>query len=210
MTSQEFHRNELLNSLDHLESVANKLPRLLGKGGVLTFPDHQKLSEGIFLSAWTQWEQFIRQLLIDDLAENPQSFVRKDVREFRVNGAPRRIAERILFHPDHPQKFVEWDIGLVRTRANDFLPTGHRFTNTLTREVDIEKLKRIRNAVAHKSDRARNSFLKLVADPPFNLTKQQRQGITVGRFLTSNKWNGNWILFESFEVYRSNAYHLVP
>ena len=115
MTVQVYHRDEFIDTLNHLESVAGKVAGALGPGGVFTFPDHHKLSEGLFLSAWTHWEEFIRLLLIDDLAEERNGFVRKDVRQFRVKGAPRRIAERILFHPDHPERYVEWDFGLVKS-----------------------------------------------------------------------------------------------
>ncbi|MAX24179.1 MAG: hypothetical protein CMJ19_06720 [Phycisphaeraceae bacterium] len=113
MTIQTDHRNEFLETLNHLTSLYNKIAGSLGKGALLTFPDHNKLAEGLFLSAWAHWEEFTQVLLIDDLAEDPKGFVQVDVRKFRVKGAPRRIAERVLFHPDHPSTFVNWDFGLV-------------------------------------------------------------------------------------------------
>jgi hypothetical protein len=183
---------------------------VLGRGGVFSFPDHHKLSEGLFLSSWTYWEEFIRLLLIDDLAGEPMGFVRKDVRLFRVKGAPRRIAERVLFHPDHPDRFVEWDFALVKSRADNLLPANHRFTVPLPRETDLEKLKRMRNAIAHKSDRAWSSFRKLVTQPPFSLNVNQLKGLTVGRFLTSHQWNNNKVLDECFLLHRQHALHLVP
>lgn len=210
MTIQENHRNEFTRTLDHLEVIANKVAGLLGPRGTITFPDHHKLSEGLFLSAWTHWEEFIRLLLVDDLATEPAGFVLKDVKKFRVKGAPRRMAERVLFHPDHPQKFVEWDFGRVKSRADTFLPAGHRFAVALPRQGDLDKLKRVRNAVAHKSDRAWESFKKLVSDAPFNLQPNQRRALTVGRFLTSHQWNGQSVLLESFHVHRTHAAHLVP
>ena len=210
MTVQEGHRDNFVGTLDHLETIASKLGGLLGRQGKLKFPDHHKLSEGLFLSAWTHWEEFIRLLLIDDLSTEPAGFVLKDVRTFRLKGAPRRMAERVLFHPDHPQKFVEWDFGLTKSRADTFLPTGHRFAVALPRQGDLDKLKRIRNAVAHKSDRAWESFKKLVSEAPFNLQSNQRKALTVGRFLTSHQWNGQSVLLESFQVHRTHAAHLVP
>lgn len=146
---------------------------------------------------------------MDDLATEPAGAVLKDVKKFRVKGAPRRLAERILFHPDHPQKFVEWDYGVVRTRAGTFLSADHRFPAALPRQNDLEKLKRIRNAIAHKSDRAWESFMRLVSDPPFNLQTNQRRGHTVGRFLTSHQWNGHSILLESIQIHRAHAEELV-
>ncbi len=210
MTVQANHRDEFIATLNHLESVAGKVAGALGHGGVFTFPDHHKLSEGLFLSAWTHWEEFIRLLLIDDLADERNGFVRKDVRQFRVKGAPRRIAERILFHPDHPERYVAWDFDLVKSRADNFLPANHRFTAPLPRERDIEKVKRMRNAIAHKSDRAWNSFRNLVTQPPFLLTANQLKGLTVGRFLVSHNWNNNRVLGECFLIHRQHASHLVP
>lgn len=210
MTIQEDHRDEFVATIDHLEAVAGKIAGLLGRGGVLTFPDHHKLSEGLFLSAWTHWEEFIRQLVIDDLSEDPSGFVRKDVKAFRLKGAARRIAERILFHPDHPQRFVEWDYGLVKARADTFLPANHRFAANLPRNGDLERMKRIRNAIAHKSDRAWESFRNLVSNQPFALTGNQRKGLTVGRFLVAHRWNGQPVLMETFAVHRTHARHLVP
>ncbi|WP_129590245.1 hypothetical protein [Roseovarius nitratireducens] len=209
MATQEDRRDDFLQSLSHLRSIAAKLGGMLGPQGALTFPDHHKLSEGLFLSAWTQWEEFIRLLLIDDLAMEPSGFVQKDVTKFRVKGAPRRMAERILFHPDHPQRFVEWDFGQVRSRADTFLPLGHRFAAPLPRQGDLDKLKRVRNAIAHKSDRARESFLSLVSNAPFNLQPNQRRGLTVGRFLTSHQWNGHSVLHESLRIHHAHAMHLV-
>lgn len=210
VTIQEDHRAELIQTLDHLETVSGKISGLLGRNGALTFPDHHKLSEGLFLSAWTHWEEFLRQILVDDLATDVKGFVQKDIRQFRVKGAPRRLAERILFHPDHPQKFVEWDFGFVKSRADTFLPAEHRFAAALPREQELEKLKRIRNAIAHKSDRAWESFKKLVSDPPFDLQPKQRKALTVGRFLTSHQWNGQSVLLETFRIHRQNALYLVP
>ena len=210
MAVQNDRRQDFVRTLDHLEAIASKLSELLGPKGALTFPDHHKLSEGLFLSAWTHWEEFIRLLLVDDLATQPAGFVLRDVRTFRVKGAPRRMAERVLFHPDHPQKFVEWDFGLVKSRADTFLSAGHRVAAALPRQADLDILKRVRNAIAHESDRAWESFLRLVSDPPFNLQANQRKALTVGRFLTSHNWNAHSILLESLDIHRTHTMHLVP
>lgn len=71
-------------------------------------------------------------------------------------------------------------------------------------------MKRIRNAVAHKSDRAWDSFKLLVRAAPFSLTAKQMKGITVGRFLVSHNWNSNRVILECFSIHRDNAMHLVP
>lgn len=203
-------RDDLIQTLDHISRIETKVSCHTGAGRLFSFPDQHKIYEGLFLSAWTHWEEFIQTLLICDLASATQGFVRKGVREFRTKIMPYRLAERVLMHPDHPRKFVEWDYGSVKARADYFLPQGHRFTNPIPRLSDLEILRRIRNAVAHKNERARVSFLDLVLHPPFNLTPDQRRGITVGRFLAAHKWNGNLVLVESLQCLRQSALHLVP
>jgi hypothetical protein len=94
--------------------------------------------------------------------------------------------EFMLLRPDHPNTFVNWDYGLVKTRAETFLNSGYRFTNALARADDLEKMKRIRNAVAHKRDRAWDSYKRLVLDAPFSLTTKQMKRITFRRFLVSH------------------------
>ena len=203
-------RDDLIQTLDHIARIEVTVSNNLGRGNIFSFPDQHKIYEGLFLSAWTQWEEFIRALLIYDLATDTQGFVLKGVRRFRTKKTPYRLAERILFHPDHPQKFVEWDYNVVRARSDQFLSQGHRFTNQIPRSSDLEILKRIRNAIAHKSERARNSFLDLVLHPPFSLTRGQRRGITVGRFLAAHSWNGNCVLVEGLQCLRQSSLHLVP
>jgi len=90
MSTQSDHRDEFLATLRHITSISGKVAGSLGQNRLFTFPDHHKLAEGLFLSAWTHWEEFIRVLLVDDLAEDPAGFVRADVRKFRVKGALNR------------------------------------------------------------------------------------------------------------------------
>lgn len=199
-----------LSTLSHVAVMSVKLKANTGPGRAFSFPDQHKFSEGLFLTCWTHWEEFIRELLVADLATDRDGFVLRDVRQFRVQGAPWRLAEAVLFHPDHPEKFVEWDFGYVKSRAETFLPVGHRFTGNLPRQVDLDRMKRIRNAIAHKSDRAWISFIKLAQDVPFNLNKNQMRGITVGRFIAAHTWNGNDLIEESINVFRGYATFLVP
>lgn len=202
-------RDDFITTLDHLDSIADKLRANAGNGRIFSFPDFHKLSEGIFLSSWTHWEEVIRGLLILDLATDPNGLLCKDVRTFRVKGAPYTYAEALLNHPDAPNKFVEWDYGSVKSRADEFLGVGHRFI-ALSRNADLDLIKRIRNAIAHKSDRAWNSFKTLASDAPFNLTPRQFRGLTAGRFVTSHQWNGHFILEETLSIHRTHIGELVP
>ena len=209
MAKDENLLDDFLGTLEHLKRIENKVASNLGREGIFSFPDQHKIYEGLLLSAWTYWEEFIQRLLVHDLSTDPEGFVLKDITQFRVRGAPRRIAERILLHPDHPDRFVEWDYSRVTSRANQLLSPNHRFSNQLARKADLDKIRHIRNAIAHKSDRARIRFLRLVREDPFSLRRDQMRGITVGRFLAAHEWNGTRVLTEGIEVLAECAEELV-
>lgn len=204
------HRQAFSDTLDHVRDAFDRVRINSGNGQILTFPDLHKLTEGLFLSAWTYWEGFCRDLLVTDLANDSGGKLRREVRKFRTKNAPLRLAERVLNHPDHPDKFVDWaEYRTVTDRAAEFLKVGHRFV-PLPRNNDLTKLKRIRNAVAHRSNKAWDSFRSLVGHAPFNLAGNQLKGITPGRFLASHRWNGNWVLDEAINVLRTCALEIVP
>jgi len=210
--SQEALRDEFLGTLTHIGGVLTKVTHNCGPRGFLSPPDLHKLAEGLFLSAWTHWEQFTHYLLVEDLATNPTSKLHRGVRQFRTAGASWRLANQMLSHPDHPQKFVEWsDYAAVLSRANEFLGAGNRFAATpLPRRGDLELLKRVRNAIAHRSDRAWESFLSLCRAAPFSIPPARMKGITPGRFLVANTWNGQTVLRDALSLLEGAARHLVP
>jgi hypothetical protein len=210
--SQEDLRDELLGTLTHIEGILTKVTQNSGPHGFLSAPDLHKIAEGLFLSAWTHWEQFTHYLLIEDLSTIASSRLHRSVRQFRTAGAAWRLANQLLSHPDHPQRHVEWsDYASVVSRANEFLGAGNRFAATpLPRRGDLDLLKRVRNAVAHRSDRAWNSFLTLCRSAPFSLTPAQMRGITPGRFLVAHNWNGHPVLRDTIALLEAAAHHLVP
>lgn len=210
--SQEGLRDEFLVTLNHIDSVLTKVTANSGPRGFLSAPDLHKLAEGLFLSAWTHWEQFTHQLLIEDLALSPSSKLHRGVREFRTKGAPWRLANQLLSHPDHPHRHIEWsDYNFIESRANEFLGAGNRFARTpLPRRGDLDLLKRVRNAVAHRTDRAWESFLRLCRGSPFSIPAGRMKGITPGRFLVTHNWNGQPVLRDTIAMLNAAARHLVP
>ena len=209
MKTVDDSKTEIKNTLVHIRNVATKLHSQSGKNKPFTFPDAHKLTEGLLLSIWTHWEEFIREILITDLATDDKGFLLKDIKDFRTKGASLRYAEKILNHPDSPESFIGWDYSAVQKRAKNYLSSGHRYAQ-LHRQVDIEKLKRIRNGVAHKSDNAWESFIKLVKGVPFNTAANKMRGITVGRFAFSQQWNGSSVIIEAVNVIESCVDQLVP
>lgn len=223
-------RDDFIASLDHIEVVRAKLVGLNGRGKPLTFPDHHKLAEGLLLSAWTHWEEFLRELFIFDLASEPSGALRSEIKKFRTKNACFRLAEAMVGHPDE-NKWIEWsDFASLLTRADSLLGSGNRFRRVAGRKAvaaspgvaavaaipatvnqdDLTTIKRIRNAVAHKSDYAWASFRKLAKAAPFSLSSSQMKGITVGRFLTAHDWAGQRVLANTIAILKANANQLVP
>jgi hypothetical protein len=94
-------RDEFLKTLGHIEFVAQKISAAtVPQGKVFTFPDQNMLGEGLFLSAWTHWEQFVRELLVSDLASLADGAVRREVHKFPTAAASSRLARLVLNHPD--------------------------------------------------------------------------------------------------------------
>lgn len=223
MKSATNHRVEFVNTITHIRSATSKVITNSGPTKPLSAPDLHKISEGLFLSAVTHWEEFCQILLITDLASQTGSVLRKDVKKFRTKNAPLRLAENMLSHIDHPNSFYDWsDFNRILQRASSFLASGHRFASppapsassgpalSATTVNELAMFKRIRNSVAHKSDKAWDSFMRLVADPPFSLTANQRKGITPGRFLVTQQWAGKVVLHHVLDTLEAAALILVP
>ena len=210
--NQQDLRSQFLDTLTHIGSVLTKATQNSGPNQILAAPDLHKIAEGLFLSAWTHWEQFTHYILVEDVATAPTSRLRREIRGFRTKRAAWRLSDRLLSHPDHPSKFVEWsDYATVVSRADEFLGPGNRFSAApLPRQNDFSLLKRVRNAVAHRSDKAWDSFISLCRAAPFSIPPNKMRGITPGRFLVTHQWNGQTVLSESLFLLEQSATHLVP
>ena len=206
-------RTDFEGTLDHVASAFGKLVANTGKGKALAFPDLHKTTEGLFLSAWTYWEQFLRELLIHELATDPKGVLRKEIKAsgFRLKQSHLRLARLIADHPDE-KKWVEWSsIDAVKDRADTLLDANHKFSNLTGNALgDVRRLKKIRNAVAHKSDQAWEDFRDLVQKPPYGLAKKSMQGLTTGRFLSAHKVGAVTIFEHSVGVLRTAATTIVP
>ena len=205
-------RDDFLDTLAHIGNVLTKITQNSGPTGFLLEADLHTIAEGLFLFAFTHWEQFTRNLLIEDVATQPASAVHRSVDKFHDPGAPLRLALQILQHPDHPHKFIEWsNYAEIASRANEFLGAGNRFASApLPRRKELEMLKRVRNAIAHRSDKAWTSFLNLCIDAPFRISPAQMAGMTPGRFLVAHQLNGQPVLRDTLSLLEAAARHLVP
>lgn len=199
-------------TISHIETVFEKLVLATSAHGTLRFPDLHKLSEGLFLSAWSHWEEYCRALVIEDLSTSASGCLRKEVKLFRTRNASFRLAERIVNHPDHPSKFVEWhNYEALRERADSLLGSTHRFVALGHPHAgDLKIIAKLRNAIAHKSDKAWLDFIKLIGDQPFNLPAASRKGITPGRFISAHRWGSVKVMVHTTRTLTACALKLVP
>jgi len=212
MTNDTQLRDDFLRTLTHVSSAFTKLVANSGNGKtkILSFPDLHKCTEGLLLNAWTYWEQFLRRLFILDLAADSGGALRKEIKKFRSNGAPLRVAELLLDHPDEG-KWIEWSsFEQVKQRGDDLLSPHHRYGTLGGTAADIKRLKKIRNAIAHKSDKAWDDFKKVVQIPPYSLKKSSLMGITTGRFLSAHRIGSVTVFEHSIAALETAANRLVP
>lgn len=205
-------RDDFLSRTNVITTTRTKLVGACGRGQVFTFPESHKIHEGFLLSVWTSWESMVRELFISDLALSTDSALRRDIKAsgFRLKGSPDRLADLIVGHPDE-HRFVEWNrVDDVVKRANALLGPGHRFTPLNQQPAVIEQIVKSRNAIAHRSDQAWSKFKLMVQNQPYGLQPREMRGITVGRFLSSNRVNGQFVIEYYIDELRSRARLLVP
>jgi hypothetical protein len=150
--------------------------------------------------------------MIEDLAVRDEGVLRSEVKKFRTKNAPFRLAERIVNHPDHPIRFIEWhNYETLKDRAKTLLGTGHRFVGLGDPWAsDLKKVQILRNAIAHKSDKAWEDFIDMIKAAPFSLAAKSRRGITPGRFISAHNWKGTRVLLHTIIAIKGAALKLVP
>lgn len=145
------------------------------------FPKHMRdmLIEHIVVKLFSEWERFLGNAFINYMLGEKSS-----------NGvAPVRYAMPLDF--DHAYRLIQnvnqypdWsDIEKVLTNANNFFEQGGAFSILKTMKSDLNALKKLRNAIAHTSYRARKDFENLVQGKVGYLP----EGITPARFLVDYK-----------------------
>lgn len=220
-------RIDFVNSVTHIRTVTTKIRANSGPRNVFSAPDSHKVAEGLFLSGVAHWEEFCQAVLTSDLALQASSSLRKNVNSFRSNAARDRVSEMIVSHVDHPSGFYDWsEFSKVHSRALALLGPTNRFNvvvppvqpNTDPKNqsalsafsADLTDFKIIRNAIAHKNDKAWDAFMRLVKRVPYSLTASQRKGITPGRFVIAHSVGANPILVHALNRLEQAAYALVP
>lgn len=216
MEPKEKLRNETLESIQHTCSVFLKAYQNSGGTKVFDFSEMHKIATGLYLAIWTRWEEYCRQLLVLELIENEGSIILQRVKKFRTKKSASILANSVIEHIDHPDNFNTWSsFEVLLKRARKMVGDNNAFRNSGIDKSKLKYIYKIRNFIAHSSDKAKSDFMKLLSLPPFSLSLQQKQGITAGRLLcnqgTLNPLNPQETVFISIaNIIKGNIKLLVP
>lgn len=145
------------------------------------FPEEMKnmLVEYGMLQFFGQWERFIEQCFIEYMLGEKST----------VDYLPNRYV--LPTDADHAYKIVQnvnqypdWtDIAKITTNADNFFENGGPFATLRTMKATLTEIKKVRNAIAHTSKRAKSDFENLVRSK----VGHSPDGITPAKFLSEQK-----------------------
>ena len=126
-----------------------------------------------------QWERFIERCFIEYMLGEKST----------LNYLPNRYVMPI--DADHAYKIVQnvnqypdWtDIAKITTNADNFFQDGGPFKTLHTLKTTLNEMKKVRNAIAHTSLKARHDFENLVRSK----VGHSPEGITPAKFLSEHK-----------------------
>lgn len=178
---------QALNSFDRSIAEARKLandayswslvrPTLRG----MTIGRRDVMTELAFLRAFLAWEQFIEDVFILYMYGHKPPRGRAPT---RLAFPPNLEAARDWVLPED-RSYASWeDAGRVIKRSARFFKHGEPFTTPLRANQSVFKeIVKLRNAVAHRSDKSHSEFVEVVR----NRIGSPPPGITVGGFLWIN------------------------
>jgi len=188
----------------------------MGKGKLFNITETNKLSIGLYLTLWTTWENFCRELFVIELAESPESIICSRVKKFRNIRSAEQIAQKMAEHIDHPSSFFDWhDFAKIIERSKLYIGDTNVFTQSGIDKSKLKTLFKIRNRIAHNSDKAKDDFIKIITGPPFELGAQKRQGMSPGSLLCAkglwpNRRPNEPVFIGLLEIIVKNIEILIP
>ncbi len=114
--------------------------------------------EYVVMQLFSKWEKFLEEVFIEYMLGGCS--LNGDIVNKYVNPIDRDHAYRMI---QNVNLYPDWsDIDKVLKNANDFFEACGPFEILKTLKSEITSLKKIRNAIAHSSSRAKGEFEKLV------------------------------------------------
>jgi hypothetical protein len=159
-----------------------------------------RITEGIFIRAFSSFELFLEELFVLYALGKP-SISGTKVNRFILPRDGRHVRE--LIRAD--KQFVDWaSADLVLQRVETYFDGGPMKTAIVQYKDRLKTVRRIRNAIAHRSDEAWGRYVKVVAAelraPPLKIPQP-------GEFLmmTDPRVRTRHFLLTYFDVFREFA-----
>jgi len=146
-----------------LEKTRSKMEILLSAGHI-EVADIEQVYGGLYLDIFTEFEVTIENLFLGLLTGSLYSRTYSIRRQVRIQ--PVSMTRQVIFMG---RQYLDWLPYKERTipRAMQYFDAGKPFTLlTPTQESNLDNYCTIRNALAHKSDSARNKFQGLIGGLP--------------------------------------------
>jgi len=156
-------------SVSNLETTRVKMEQLL-MAAQIQIPDIERVYAGLFLDMFTHFESILETLFLGLLAGDLYSPTQNIVRLATIT--PRPITRDIVFNW---RAYIDWIPYTEKTipLANNYFQNGLPFTvPSKPQMANLRDYHTIRNALAHKSKSAHDSFQNMIASLP--LLPQQK------------------------------------
>ena len=145
------------------------------------FPEMMRdmVVEYVVLKLFGKWEEFLEEIFIEYMLGSRSEY--GDPTHRYVNPVDKAHAYRMI---QNVNLYPDWsDVEKILINARNFFENGGAFEVLKTIKADITSLKKVRNAIAHTSSRAKKDFENLVQGKIGYLP----EGITPARFLIEFK-----------------------
>lgn len=189
-----------LRRLDKL----NQSQHAMGHGKAPTRPQLHVLTEGVFLSAFRAYEQFVRNAFLL-LCRGAQLKGRKRVHSCVLPKSTAH-AEEILRSSMH---FLDWSSpDELVSRAEIYLRDGYPIKDFVTANMKpLRDLKKLRNRIAHSSGEAQSAYEKVVLE--HYSTRPLRMPMPGEFLLLSRRGAGTYHLVYYLDIIESLALFLL-
>lgn len=159
-----------------ISNAINLLDKIERSPKVLYQPQVDLIFELAFLKIFIAWEQFLEDTFARYMCGASSLSGKKPTRN-----ATARYLDHALSIIYGGQPYADWtSVDIVVDRANRFFDKGEPYTTPLQSATkELRDMRRIRNHIAHHSNKSREDFNKLLV----SIYGFRPQGMTAGRFL---------------------------
>jgi hypothetical protein len=159
-----------------VSNATELLYRIEDNRGALHQPQVDLVFELAFLKMFIAWEQFLENTFVRYVCGAPSLSGKKPMRIISA-----RYLDDALGAVCGDRPYADWaSVDVVVDRANRFFDKGEPYATPLqSAAVELVNMKKVRNHIAHHSNKSGEDFAKLLV----NIYGFRPKGMTAGRFL---------------------------